>query len=392
MEEYQWQPVKEAVWSFFNENLERMILSNPLRPQELSKVKIRPVLMKEGLCFQAEEQRGAKAFHRNLSQEEGTDYVLGLLKKSFRQCELASSAQTGLILVSKKGKPSVKLKKRQGAVPVRINPHNRKKQYLLEEGIPVPFLVDLGVMTHDGQVVKSRYDKFRQINRFLEFIADVLPELPKDRPVRIIDFGCGKSYLTFGIYYYLKCLKGLVGRITGLDLKEDVMRHCGQLAKKYGYEHLEFLQGDIAGYEGGNQVDLVVTLHACDLATDYALEKAVSWGAKVIPSVPRRHHQLNRQMENELMAPVFGYGLIKERMAALYTGAIRAQVLEYKGYGTQILEFIDMEHTPKNILIRAVRRSGRGDNGEELRRLMDFLQVQPTVVRLLAPELLDGKN
>ena len=382
MEEYQWQPVKEAVWSFFNENLERMILSNPLRPQELSKVKIRPVLMKEGLCFQAEEQRGAKAFHRNLSQEEGTDYVLGLLKKSFRQCELASSAQTGMILVSKKGKPSVKLKKRQGAVPVRINPHNRKKQYLLEEGIPVPFLVDLGVMTHDGQVVKSRYDKFRQINRFLEFIADVLPELPKDRPVRIIDFGCGKSYLTFGIYYYLKCLKGLDVRITGLDLKEDVIRHCGQLAKKYGYEDLEFLQGDIAGYEGGNQVDLVVTLHACDLATDYALEKAVSWGAKVILSVPCCQHELNRQMENELMAPVFGYGLIKERMAALYTDAIRAQ----------ILEFIDMEHTPKNILIRAVRRSGRGDNGEELRRLMDFLQVQPTVVRLLAPELLDGKN
>lgn len=392
MEEYQWQPVKEAVWSFFNENLERMILSNPLRPQELSKVKIRPVLMKEGLCFQAEEQRGAKAFHRNLSQEEGTDYVLGLLKKSFRQCELASSAQTGLILVSKKGKPSVKLKKRQGAVPVRINPHNRKKQYLLEEGIPVPFLVDLGVMTHDGQVVKSRYDKFRQINRFLEFIADVLPELPKDRPVRIIDFGGGKSYLTFGIYYYLKCLKGLDVRITGLDLKEDVIRHCGQLAKKYGYEDLEFLQGDIAGYEGGNQVDLVVTLHACDLATDYAIEKAVSWGAKVILSVPCCQHELNRQMENELMAPVFGYGLIKERMAALYTDAIRAQVLEYKGYGTQILEFIDMEHTPKNILIRAVRRSGRGDNGEELRRLMDFLQVQPTVVRLLAPELLDGKN
>ena len=392
MEEYQWQPVKEAVWSFFNENLERIILSNPLRPGELSKVKIRPVLMKDGLCFQAEEQRGAKAFHRNLSQEEGTDYVLGLLKKSFRQCELASSAQTGLILVSKKGKPSVKLKKRQGAVPVRINPHNRKKQYLLEEGIPVPFLVDLGVMTHDGQVVKSRYDKFRQINRFLEFIADVLPELPKDRPVRIIDFGCGKSYLTFGIYYYLKCLKGLDVRITGLDLKEDVIRHCGQLAKKYGYEDLEFLQGDIAGYEGGNQVDLVVTLHACDLATDYALEKAVSWGAKVILSVPCCQHELNRQMENELMAPVFGYGLIKERMAALYTDAIRAQVLEYKGYGTQILEFIDMEHTPKNILIRAVRRSGRGDNGEELRRLMDFLQVQPTVVRLLAPELLDGKN
>lgn len=316
------------------------------------------------------------------------------LEQAFRQCEMTSASETGLILVSKKGKPSIKIKKRAGALPVRIQPaHNRKKRYILEEGRVVPFLVDLGVMTESGQIVRSRYDKFRQINRFLEMIEDILPELPKEKKLHIIDFGCGKSYLTFAVYYYLNILKGYQIQITGLDLKEDVIRHCGQLSKKYGYQDLTFLQGDIAGYEGADQVDLVITLHACDLATDYALEKAVKWGAKVILSVPCCQHELNRQMKNELMAPVFGYGLIRERMAALYTDAIRAQVLEYRGYGTQILEFIDMEHTPKNILIRAVKGKGKGKNGEEIRRLLKFLQIEPTIVRLLAPELLeDGEQ
>ena len=394
MEKSQQKQIKEAASRFLNEGMERVILSNPVFPDRMSKVKIRPVLLKEGLCFQAEEQVGAQAFHRNLNREEAAEYVAEKMEKAFRQCEMASASETGLILVSKKGKPSIKIKKRTGAAPVRIQPaHNRKKRYILEEGRAVPFLVDLGVMTESGQIVRSRYDKFRQINRFLEMIEDVLPELPADQKLHIIDFGCGKSYLTFAVYYYLNILKGYQVQITGLDLKEDVIRHCGQLSRKYGYHDLTFLQGDIAGYEGADQVDMVITLHACDLATDYALEKAVKWGAKVILSVPCCQHELNRQMKNELMAPVFGYGLIRERMAALYTDAIRAQVLEYRGYGTQILEFIDMEHTPKNILIRAVKGKGKGRNGEEIRRLLDFLQIEPAIVRLLAPELLrDGES
>lgn len=277
--------------------------------------------------------------------------------------------------------------------------HNRKKRYILEEGIPVPFLVDLGVMTAEGKVVRSRYDKYRQINRFLEFIEDILPNLDPARESVILDFGCGKSYLTFAMYYYLKELRGYPIRIIGLDLKEDVICRCDTLAKSYGYDRLSFCCGDIASYEGVDRVDMVVTLHACDLATDYAMEKAVGWGAKVILSVPCCQHELNRQIENPLMKPVFGYGLIKERMAALYTDAIRAQVLEYRGYRTQILEFIDMEHTPKNILIRAVRqgndaafKKAREKTGTELRKLLEFLQADPAIVRLLAPELGTGER
>ena len=235
--------------------------------------------------------------------------------------------------------------------------------------------------------MNSRYDKYRQINRFLEFIEDILPNLDQDRESTIIDFGCGKSYLTFAMYYYLKELKGYPVRIIGLDLKEDVIEHCSRLGRQYGYEGLSFCHGDIASFEGVEKVDMVVTLHACDLATDYALEKAVNWGARVILSVPCCQHELNGQMENSLLRQVLQYGLIKERMAALYTDAIRAQVLEYRGYRTQILEFIDMEHTPKNILIRAVRQGKKRDNGLQIRELADFLHVKPTVVELLAPEL-----
>lgn len=340
--------------------------------------------------FQVEEQAGKQAFHRNLDAKEAAAYVTDRLDGQFRQAEMTSALGSGLILVSKKGKVTVKVKGRgkTQAAPARITPmsHNRQKRYILEEGIAVPFLVDLGVMTKEGRVVNSRYDKFRQINRFLEMVEDVLPGLDKGRENTIIDFGCGKSYLTFAMYYYLRELRGYQVRIIGLDLKEDVITHCEKLARAYGYEGLSFTCGDIAGYEGVNQVDMVVTLHACDTATDYALAKAVGWGAKVILSVPCCQHELNGQMENQLMGPVFQYGLIKERMAALYTDAIRAQVLEHMGYRTQILEFIDMEHTPKNILIRAVKQGKRKDNEAEIRELVKFLNVSPTIVRELMGE------
>lgn len=264
--------------------------------------------------------------------------------------------------------------------------HNRQKHYILKEGIPVPFLQDLGVMTGDGKVVRTKYDKFRQINRFLELIEDVLPALDAGQENRIIDFGCGKSYLTFAMYYYLHELKGYPVRITGLDLKKDVISRCSRLAESYGYDSLEFCHGDIADYSGADQVDMVVTLHACDTATDYALAKAVAWGAKVILSVPCCQHELNRTMENPLLKPVFQYGIIKERMAALYTDALRAQLLEHRGYRTQILEFIDMEHTPKNLLIRAVWDGRPKDNLGEIGEILEFLHVKPLLYRLLEEE------
>jgi SAM-dependent methyltransferase len=261
--------------------------------------------------------------------------------------------------------------------------HNRKKRYVLEEGIPVPFLQDLGVMTAEGKIVRSRFDKFKQINRFLEFIEDILPQLDKDRELTILDFGCGKSYLTFAMYYYLHELKKYDIQIIGLDLKSEVIRHCNELSEKYGYEKLHFLEGDIADYTGVDQVDMVVTLHACDTATDYALAKAVGWNAKVILSVPCCQHELNQQIQNEVLAPIFKYGLIKERMAALVTDGLRAQYLEREGYDTQVLEFIDMEHTPKNILLRAVKTGRKGDNAEAIRRCEEALGVTPTLGRLL---------
>ena len=302
----------------------------------------------------------------------------------FRQMQIETVHEDCTVLVSRKGKVTVKRRKRQTAAKKADLSHNRKKQYILEEGIPVPFLQDLGVMTADGKIVRSKTDKFRQINRFLEFIEDILPRLDSGRELTIIDFGCGKSYLTFAMYYYLHELKGYNIRITGLDLKKDVIEHCSRLGKKYGYEKLTFLEGDIADYDGVNKADMVVTLHACDTATDYALAKAVGWKADVILSVPCCQHELNRQIKNESMAPVMDYGLLKERFAAIVTDGLRAKYLEREGYDAQILEFIDMEHTPKNILIREVKKGKRNEKiTEEIIKCEELLGVKPILGVLL---------
>ncbi|NBH73154.1 SAM-dependent methyltransferase [Clostridiaceae bacterium] len=380
--------VKETLESmldfFLDEHLQQLVFSNPAGKDGLSKVKVRPVMLKGELKFQAEELSGKQAFHHNLSGEEAKEYAKGLLTGKFRQAEASSQLGSATVLVAKKGSMTVKVKR--AAQPCGKEAalfHNRQKQYVLKEGIPVPFLVDLGVMTAEGEVVRARYAKFRQVNRFLEFIEDVLPKLSKTKENTILDFGCGKSYLTFAMYHYLNQVKGYPVRIIGLDLKKDVVARCNLLAEKYGYGSLAFYHGDIADYEEAGQVDMVVTLHACDTATDYALAKAVRWKAKVILSVPCCQHELNRQMANDLMKPVFSYGVIKERMAALYTDALRAEFLEGEGYRTQILEFIDMEHTPKNLLIRAVREGKRKENQEQIRQLTDFLQVEPMLGKLL---------
>ncbi|MDD3252366.1 MAG: SAM-dependent methyltransferase [Lachnospiraceae bacterium] len=391
------ETLRSMLDAFINQQLNQMILSNPSEKEGVQKVRIRPLLLKNSLMYQAEELAGSQAFHKNFTQEEVKDYVEALLQTRFRQGELLSELGNATVLVGKKGTMTVKTKRKMMAAEPDTMPapderleklqHNRSKRYVLEEGTPVPFLVELGVMTAEGRIVRTRYDKFRQINRFLEFIEDILPRLDKSRETTIIDFGCGKSYLTFAMYYYLHVLKGYPIRIIGLDLKKEVIAHCNRLAEQYGYDKLKFYHGDIASYEGVDHVDMVVTLHACDTATDYALDKAVRWGAKVILSVPCCQHELNRQMENDLLKPVFQYGLIKERMAALYTDALRAELLEAQGYRTQILEFIDMEHTPKNILIRAVLEGRKKDNQAEIRKILEFLQIQPTLYRLLEDRL-----
>lgn len=374
---------------FINERLNQLVLSNPAEKDHLQKVKVRPMLIRGALVFQAEEFTKTQAFHKNLGAQELKGYLSDMLSGTFKQAEVLSELGSATVLVSKKGTMTVKTRKnppaKMQAGETKLQ-HNRQKRYVIPEGHPVPFLVDLGVQTQDGRIVKSRYDKFRQINRFLEFIEDILPKLDKTRENVIIDFGCGKSYLTFAMYYYLHEMKGYPIRIIGLDLKKDVISHCGKLAEHYGYDNLKFYHGDIASYEGVDHVDMVVTLHACDTATDYALEKAVRWGAKVILSVPCCQHELNKQMKNDLMEPVLHYGLIKERMAALYTDALRAELLEQQGYRTQILEFIDMEHTPKNILLRAVYEGKPKHNEKEIQQILEFLQIEPTLYQILGKD------
>jgi len=387
------QDITEIFSNNLNIELIDIILSNPPANAELKKVKIRPVLLKGRLIFQASEFRNSQVFHHNYTKEELVDKLPDWLNHFMKQVLIRTRQKQITAIISKKGKVTVKEKKLQSISAEKTESsslsHNREKDYIIKEGSPVPFLIELGVMTKEGKIVNAKYDKFKQINRFLEFIEDVLPFLDKTREQTILDFGCGKSYLTFAMYYYLKELKGYRIRIIGLDLKKQVIEECNELARRFGYDELTFCEGDIASYEGVRQVDMVVSLHACDKATDYALYKAVQWDAKVILSVPCCQHELNAQMNNEIMKPLFRYGLIKERMAALATDALRAEVLELVGYKTQILEFIDMEHTPKNILIRGIKRQKQ--NNETLKKRLEayeecrnFLKVEPTLYKLLS--------
>ncbi len=373
----------EALASFFNETCIQIVLSNPRRKGEIKKISLRPVIISEGLYFQQTSYIGAKVYHKNLSRDQAVEKTEQALRKEFKQCQIITETEMVVILSNKRGEFSFRTKEKQTERKQGDMEHNRKKKYILEEGTPVPFLKDLGVMTAEGKIVHSKYDKYKQINRFLEFVEDILPELPQGREITLLDFGCGKSYLTFVVYYYLKVLKQYDLRVIGLDLKEDVIEHCNNLKEKYGYEKLQFLKGDIASYQGVDKADIVITLHACDTATDYALEKAVTWGAKVILSVPCCQHELNNQIKNNILRPVLKYGIIKERMAALLTDAIRAEYLESRGYRTQLLEFIDMEHTPKNILIRGIFHGKAADNREQIKEIEEFFHISPTLGKLL---------
>lgn len=367
-----------------NGGLYQIVMSGARNAQTAEKKKVRPVLVRDQILFQVSSFAGKQVFHENLTAAEAADMLAAQLLENYRQMQVDAKLFSAVALVSKKGKVTVKKKNRGQEDQRRVDlSHNRAKKYILEEGRPVPFLVDLGVQTKEGKIVRSRYDKFRQINRFLEFIADVLPQLPKDRTVHIIDFGCGKSYLTFAMYYYLHELQGLALSVTGLDLKEDVIENCSALAEKYGYDGLHFLHGDIADYTGTDRADMVVTLHACDTATDYALFKAVKWNAKVILSVPCCQHEVNGQIACKELEGALRYGLIQERLSALFTDALRADLLEENGYETQILEFIDMEHTPKNILLRAVKTQKKEKVSPVSGQLSGFLHVHTTLQRLL---------
>lgn len=364
----------------------KMILSNPCRKDEQFR---RIVINRLGDGWQAEKYTEKQVFHENMSEEELKEFLEGAMRQGYRQLNAWDGEREHAVRVSKGGKASY-MKKKTAQAPKEKTGHNRKKNYILEEGQTIPPLVDMGIFTSEGKIVRSMYDKYRQINRFVELIDDEIGTLPKDRTLTVIDFGCGKSYLTFILYYYLTQIRKLDVRIIGLDLKADVIEHCNQAAEKYGYENLRFELGDINGYECPYPVDMVVSLHACDTATDYALYNAVRWNARLIFSVPCCQHELNGQISNEMLSPVFSYGILKERMAALITDGLRAKLLEGAGYETQILEFIDMEHTPKNLLIRAVY-TGKRKNLDSTKRCMEELHVQPLLARLLSSQEVEAK-
>lgn len=380
------------------------VLSSPRAGAECDAIRLRLVELKVGPAYQAELRKGQKAFHRNIAAAE-LEAALTPWLTQFKRGEFELARGKASLLGNKRGELSLI---RRGPAPASDAPasdapagHNRSKRYILPEGTPVPFLVDLGVMKPNGTVVKARYDKFKQVNRFLEFIEDELDELRRaaaarpDGTLRIIDFGCGKSYLTFAIYYFLAELRGMKAKALGLDLKEDVIESCSALAGRYGYDGLRFELGDIADYSGEAEADLVISLHACDTATDYALAAALRWGARVILAVPCCQHELNAQLGKraaeagaptgrEALAPLIKYGILRERFAALATDAIRAELLEAAGYKAQILEFIDLEHTPKNLLIRAVRK-GAGDAAAAEAaaiRFSSYLGVEPRLLGL----------
>ncbi len=347
------------------------VLSNLRRKDEESfnKVTIKPVLIKDEIKLQFTYEYKNKVLHKNLETSESISEIERLLIENFKQGVIFTKEADYQILVNKKGKANI-LKKKPTKEKLDLS-HNRKKSYIIEDGDPIDFLIRLGVMNEKGKVVSKKYDKFRQINRFLEMVADVISKINKDKTLNIIDFGCGKSYLTFALYHYLVNILNLDVNIIGLDLKEDVILFCNEVAMDLNYDRLKFIHGDIKDYEGFHKVDMVVTLHACDIATDAALVKAINWGAEAILSVPCCQHEFYDKIHNPVLEPMLSHGIIKEKLASLVTDSLRANILEILGYQVQLLEFIDMEHTPKNILIRAIKTDNK-NNKEAIDKYIKF--------------------
>ena len=372
---------------------QKIIISNPFsKSEEYKKI----IIENKGKSYQIAKYTDKQVFHENISLEDLLERCLVLAENRYKQINGMSATEEHIILISKKGKCNYKVKKTATDVvklSAKSQSHNRQKNYILKEGMNIAPLVDMGVFTKDGKVVNAMYDKYKQINRFIEIIDDEVSNL-KVEELNVIDFGCGKSYLTFVVYYYLTEVMNHKVNMIGLDLKEDVIKKCNQAAEKYNYTNLKFEVGDVNGFKAPFDVDMVITLHACDTATDFALYNAIQWKAKMVFSVPCCQHELNKQIKPNDLTILSRYGIIKERFSALATDAIRANLLEYCGYKTQLLEFIDFEHTPKNILIRAVRRpimpkQVKENMLGEVHALMKEFSFEPTLYKLLG---LDEEN
>lgn len=376
--------LEDKMGNIFAAKLLKVVISKPKnKTAEVKKIELE--LKQNG--YLVTKYTAKQVFHARVTADELAGYCLAYMQEDFLQMNAWDDAREYLLMISKKGGIAVKTKALPAAALPKINTtHNRQKQYIISEDTVIPPLIDMGIFTKDGKIVNAMYDKFKQINRFIELIDDAVKK-ENITHFNIIDFGCGKSYLTFILYYYFTEIKNISVNIVGLDLKEDVIEKCNEAAKRYGYTNLHFELGDINGYQCNFDVDMVISLHACDTATDYALYNAVRWNAKMIFSVPCCQHELNSQISTETLSLLTHYGIIQERFAALATDAIRGGILEYCGYKTQLLEFVDFAHTPKNILIRAVKRRGNAVASQEalaeVERLMTEFHFKPTLYSLL---------
>ena len=377
--------IKSYIDKIFSSDLQKAVISKPKDKQsEFKKITVNP--LKDG--FQIAKYTEKQVFHENVKKENLSAKICGLADGVFLQINAWTDEKEISLMISKKDKVFYKEKKVSSVNSANTHTeHNRKKQYLLPEGEIIAPLVDMGIFTKEGKVVQSMYDKYKQINRLIEMIDDSVRSNDYKK-LNIIDFGCGKSYLTFIVYYYLTEIRKIDTTIIGLDLKKDVIEKCNKAAEKYGYKNLRFELGDINGYKCPFEVDMVITLHACDTATDFALFNAINWNAKMIFSVPCCQHELNSQIKTDNLSLLTRYGIIQERFSALLTDSIRANLLEYCGYKTQLLEFIDFAHTPKNILIRAVKRDTtpkvtKQKALSEVENALKEFGVKPTLYNLL---------
>lgn len=368
----------------------KLVISNPRNKSSVNynKIVIIKKIISKKEMYQAEQYTKTQVFHTNIDVPALGDFVTDVFG-SYKQINVFSESMDLEVKVNKDGGCYVS-KKPHNITKIKPVENNRSKNYLLNEGMDIPVFVELGIFTGELKIVNSMYDKFKQINRFTEFVDDALKNFSKDE-INIIDFGCGKSYLTFIIYYYLTEIKRIKANIIGLDLKADVIKKCNSLANQFEYTGLRFEIGDINGFKAPFDVDMVVTLHACDTATDYALYNAVCWGASVILSVPCCQHEVNKQIKSDKLKALTKYGIVKERMSALITDSIRGCMLEYAGYKTELIEFIDIEHSPKNILIRAIRRNiskeKKEDSYSQAKALAEEFSIEQKLMKLMEKEL-----
>lgn len=370
-------------------SIESISISNPIKRGEdrASKIKISAVLIKNELIYQVSEYIEQKVIHKNVEPEKIIDAVIDLMTGNFKQCDIVAVKYCTLLMNKKKQFTITGVKDNINTVS-SPKEHNKSKKYIIGEGKYVDWMYQLGLMDKNGVVLKHRQKKFRQINKFLEMLKDVENEIP-DGSV-IVDMGCGKSYLSFAMYHYFNVIKKKNVEIKGYDLKKDVVEYCNKLSKKFGFDNLNFYCEDIADIQNTDErISMIITLHACDTATDYAIYHGIRWGCKVMMNVPCCQHELFHQIENDEMNIMLNYGILKERFAALLTDSIRARLIEIMGYKVQVMEFIDMEHTPKNIMIRSVKTKKKdcGELIDDVERIIREYNINPTLYKLIKEDL-----